>query len=56
MNIQYHSNAYKDLSLYEWARLSVKTKIKNKKHDSTLLEFLPGHSQRKTHKLKCIPS
>jgi len=44
------------MSLYEWTRLSVKIYSKHKKGDKKYLEFLPGHSQEKTHKVKCIPS
>ena len=53
---KYRPEAYKILSLYDWARLSVKTSAKNKKNESTFLQFLPGHSQRNTHRVKCIPS
>ena len=53
---KYCPEIYKNLSLYEWTRLSVKINAKLKKNDPTYLQFLPGHNQRKTHKVKCITS
>jgi len=53
---KYRPEIYKNLSLYEWTRLSVKINAKLKKNDPTYLQFLPGHNQRKTHKVKCITS
>jgi len=53
---KYCPEIYKNLSLYEWTRLSVKINAKLKKNDPTYLQFLSGHNQRKTHKVKCITS
>jgi hypothetical protein len=53
---KYRPEAYENLSLYDWSILLEKKKTKLKKSDFTYLEFLPEHSQRHTHKVKCIPS
>ena len=53
---KYRPEAYKKISLYNWTKLSVKVKASCKNNDKTYLHFLPGHSSRNTHKVKCIPS
>jgi hypothetical protein len=52
---KYRPAAYKNLSLYDWAIMSVKTSAK-KTNDPTYLQFLPGHSQENSHKVKCFGS
>lgn len=53
---KYRSETYKNVSLYQWTILSMKVYSKHKRKDPTYFEFLSGHSQQKTHKVKCITS
>ena len=53
---KFRPEAYNSLSLYDWSRTSVKSRVSRKNKDNTYLNFLPGHGQRNTHMVKLIPS
>jgi hypothetical protein len=55
---KYRPDAYNFVSLLEWSKSSVKTKVslKNKKKIDPHFQFLPGHGQRNTHMVKLISS
>ena len=51
---KYRPIEYKNVSLYDWARSS--SKQSNKIQTAHILIFLPGHSQRTSHKVKYFSS
>jgi len=53
---KYRPELYASTTLYDWTRLSVKTKVSRKIIDKSSFYFLSGHSQKNSHVVKLVPS
>ena len=53
---KYRPEPYASTTLYDWTRLSVKTKVSRKTIDKSSFHFLSGHGQKNSHVVKLVPS